>query len=145
MEPKLGKRTMLVAVTITLTISLIFIVAALSKIDNWSRDLNENSAAVETTVSEPITAVASKIDHWADNASRWKIESKRELEGGWEYRLTRTTPLFRFVDDVKVRLASSDSGTTVKAESQSRLGKGDLGQNPRNLNELLGAIRGNGS
>jgi uncharacterized protein (DUF1499 family) len=33
-----------------------------------------------------------------------------------------------------------DRGTIVKVRSQSRIGRGDLGQNPRNIRELLGRL-----
>lgn len=49
---------------------------------------------------------------------------------------TRTTRLFRFVDDVSVLLEPTAGGTTVSARSASRIGRGDLGQNRRNLAEL---------
>ena len=41
-----------------------------------------------------------------------------------------------FYDDITVILRS-ERGNSVKATSQSRVGKGDLGQNPRNLKELV--------
>jgi len=56
-------------------------------------------------------------------------------------RLTRRTRLFRFVDDVTVRLELDGADRTkVQAESHSRVGKGDLGQNRRNILELWRAV-----
>jgi uncharacterized protein (DUF1499 family) len=54
----------------------------------------------------------------------------------------RTTPLMRYKDDIRVRIVPAASGSRVSAESRSRIGRGDLGQNPRNLRELLAAVRG---
>lgn len=55
---------------------------------------------------------------------------------------TRTTRIFRFVDDVLIVLEPHGDSTTIAARSASRLGKGDLGQNRRNLAELGAAIEG---
>lgn len=54
---------------------------------------------------------------------------------------TRRTSVFRFVDDVHVRVESSNAGWLVQARSESRVGKGDLGQNRRNVRDLFRAIR----
>jgi uncharacterized protein (DUF1499 family) len=47
----------------------------------------------------------------------------------------------RYKDDIRLSIKPADSGSLLSAESRSRVGRGDLGQNPRNLRELLGAIR----
>ncbi|MFM9066415.1 MAG: DUF1499 domain-containing protein [Planctomycetota bacterium] len=76
-------------------------------------------------------------------------------------RLTRSTKLFRFVDDVTVRIEpltpdSTDAAAApdrqqespqvrLQAESKSRVGRGDLGQNPRNIRELLDSLRAQSS
>lgn len=93
-----------------------------------------------TSASAPAD-LADTIQAWTDSAPLWSVE-KREASGGdVNMHLTRTTRVFRFVDDVHVRLiAAEGGGTRVEAESQSRVGKGDLGQNPRNLKELVGVI-----
>ena len=53
---------------------------------------------------------------------------------------TRRTRLFRFVDDVYLLLLPAHDSTVVFARSASRVGRGDLGQNRRNLGELWEAI-----
>ena len=53
--------------------------------------------------------------------------------------LVRTTRL-GFRDDVVLTLSQVDSDTVVHAESRSRIGKGDLGQNRRNILELWSII-----
>lgn len=55
--------------------------------------------------------------------------------------LTRRTRLWRFTDDVRVTFTAAPVGTLIHAESRSRVGKGDLGQNRRNIRELFRAIR----
>jgi uncharacterized protein (DUF1499 family) len=49
--------------------------------------------------------------------------------------------LFRFKDDITVRVINRGSERVLAAKSRSRVGKGDLGQNPRNLKQLLEAVR----
>ncbi len=43
------------------------------------------------------------------------------------------TRLFRFIDDVSIQVQGKDNGSVVHVESASRIGKGDLGQNARNI------------
>ena len=49
---------------------------------------------------------------------------------------TRTTRLFRFVDDISILLEPAVGGTGISARSASRVGRRDFGQNRRNLAEL---------
>jgi uncharacterized protein (DUF1499 family) len=56
--------------------------------------------------------------------------------------LTRRTRVFGFIDDIVIGFAQEGVGVTlVHAESRSRIGKGDLGQNRRNILELFAAVR----
>ena len=68
---------------------------------------------------------------------RWQLES----ESASELKLTRRTRVIQFVDDVTVTLRPAGPGTMIHAASRSRVGKGDLGQNRRNILELWAAIR----
>jgi uncharacterized protein (DUF1499 family) len=70
-------------------------------------------------------------------SGRWRVES----ESPGELRLTRRTRVFRFVDDVIVTFKPAGPGTMIHAASKSRVGKGDLGQNRRNILELFAALR----
>jgi uncharacterized protein (DUF1499 family) len=56
-------------------------------------------------------------------------------------RAIRRTRLWRFLDDVTVRLEPLATGTRVHARSQARVGVADLGQNRRNLLVLLRALQ----
>jgi len=49
---------------------------------------------------------------------------------------TRRTRVFRFVDDVYLLLLPAHDSTVIFARSASRVGRGDLGQNRRNLGEF---------
>jgi uncharacterized protein (DUF1499 family) len=70
---------------------------------------------------------------------RWTVLS---IEGN-VIRATHRTVLWRFTDDIVIRVVpnTDGSGSRIHARSQSRLGKGDLGQNRRNLRELFRALR----
>lgn len=73
-----------------------------------------------------------RLDQWAVSRPRWTVQSR---DGGTMH-LTRRTWL-GFIDDVHIRIEDDATGRCrVEAESQSRVGKGDLGQNRRNLLEV---------
>jgi len=44
-----------------------------------------------------------------------------------------TTRIFHFVDDLTIQLQETSGRTVVHVRSASRIGKGDLGQNARNI------------
>ena len=67
---------------------------------------------------------------------RWNVEAS----GEGEIRAIRATRLLRFRDDIKVRVYAEGTGAGAEITSTSRTGKGDLGQNPRNIKELLQAL-----
>lgn len=133
---------------------LIFLVIAF-QIDDWGRDWSQNTAelseSAERTGLRPVflkqspAEISAALRQWAEGSSRWSVVSERgdsEVESATiELKLTRTSSLFRFVDDVTVLMETENGRTAVNATSQSRVGKGDLGQNPRNLIELTTAIR----
>ena len=68
-------------------------------------------------------------------------ETAADLAAPVAVHLTRKTRLFRFVDDVHLRIFPDGGGSRVEGTSQSRVGKGDLGQNARNLRELFRDLR----
>jgi uncharacterized protein (DUF1499 family) len=70
---------------------------------------------------------------------RWQVETADPATG--QLRATRKTRLWRFVDDITVRLEATATGCRVHVESRSRVGKGDFGQNRRNLLQLVNALR----
>lgn len=67
---------------------------------------------------------------------RWTLESSAD----GELHAVRETRVFRFKDDVRVSVEEQDTGSEARFESASRVGRSDLGQNPRNLKELISAI-----
>ena len=59
---------------------------------------------------------------------------------GGEIRAAVISPLFRFQDDVTVRLRATEGSTLFHARSASRVGKGDLAANARHLQDLFAEI-----
>ena len=51
-----------------------------------------------------------------------------------------TTLVWRFEDDVTVKVTREAGRTRVSVRSKSRLGRADFGQNARNVRELLAAL-----
>jgi uncharacterized protein (DUF1499 family) len=69
---------------------------------------------------------------------RWTLVSSRREEG--EVRAEARTRLLRFVDDVTVRVEERDGLTVVNVRSASRVGRGDFGQNARNVRAFLAEL-----
>jgi uncharacterized protein (DUF1499 family) len=123
-------------------------------VDDWQRDLSTNVAQTQLEHSDPSlrcvvlpddpNAAAEKVRAIAAGLPGWS-ESNAVGDSADELRFERTTRWFRFVDDITVQLTATEAGTRISATSRSRVGKGDLGQNPRNLRELLGPLRAQSS
>ena len=134
-----------------LAVSAAMMMSIFSRIENWKRDFSLNYAKLDPQASDPLLRpllvsqppeeVAALIERWVEKRSRWSIESRDQQQHAILIHLTRRTLVMRFTDDIHVRLEADGGGTRVEAESQSRFGKGDLGQNPRNLKELLSGLR----
>ena len=131
---------------------LLAIVAIVAiQVENWRRDLTTNFATTAEDAGDvrlrPIEAamppaeLARRVEQSAAALPNWRLESRQETGESIELHFVRTTRLLRFADDIRVQIAATESGSRLTAESRSRVGKGDLGQNPRNLRELLGAVR----
>jgi uncharacterized protein (DUF1499 family) len=57
-----------------------------------------------------------------------------------EVRAVAVSALFRFRDDVTVRLEATEAGTLLHARSASRIGKGDLAANAKHLRLLFAQV-----
>src|SRR5204863_3064005 len=87
-------------------------------------------------------ALADRVEVAVRPLANWKLISRLAQDGHVELHFVRSTRLVRFQDDIHVRIGPVPAGGSVlHADSRSRIGKGDLGQNPRNLRELLAAVR----
>lgn len=101
-----------------------------------------------------VNALTDRVTDWATEHANWTVvgEALKDSVDGQpdtvRVELVRTTRILRFKDDIVVKLRRMDDGSTeMTATSQSRLGKGDLGQNARNLRQLRqgvsDSLRGN--
>ena len=137
----------LVALALVLVLVVLF-----AQVEDWSRDLTTNVAVTDENAGDerlrpvhstlPVEGLANRIEKAARDLPRWTLTERRETEGAIELHFVRSTAVLRFRDDIRVRIEpTGDGGSLLTAESRSRVGKGDLGQNPRNLRELLEAVR----
>lgn len=78
--------------------------------------------------------------HTVDRMPRWRLVAHDSSTG--EIRAEATTRLFRFVDDVLIQVRSEQSSVTVSVRSASRVGRGDFGQNARNIRAFLTELDG---
>jgi len=130
-----------------LAVTTLITVVILSRVNDWGRDFSTNVAMTNESSKlkplrlslsvdeafERLRQTVSAMPHW-----QWTTDSRSE-EGAVIVDLVRSTKLFRFKDDVQVKLTTdtSGSGVVINVVSRSRVGKGDLGQNPRNIRELF--------
>ena len=108
---------------------------------NWA-DLAENDpdpklrpVSLPMPPAEAVTWVAGVVV----GLNRWEVESADPAAA--TLHAIHITILWRFRDDIHMRFEPEGTGTRLFAHSQARLGKGDLGKNPRNLRELTDALR----
>lgn len=129
---------------------VVLIAAACSGIifflEDWQRDLTTNHAKLDKQAKNPLLrpvtlamtphAAAAMTKLWVKNRENWAVSSESSRDNNVTLELTRRTNFFGFIDDVRVEFRETTAGVRIDAESRSRIGKGDLGQNPRNLIEL---------
>jgi hypothetical protein len=153
---------MLIVTVVVMLIVLAFLGIVASQIDDWSRDLSTNRAATSAAAGNrllrslelPVSPadVRAAVQQFAAQKSAWtvamddgheKLSDDDRAAGRIDapIRLVRTSWLFGFADDVQVFLQPTEVGTLVDVVSQSRVGNGDLGQNPRNIVELMQALQ----
>ncbi len=133
-------------VLIALLVVWLFVV-----IDDWGRDFRENEAQTSIAAADvalrpiattrSLSEVASALRQTLALLPNWSWASDSTAGGVLTVRLVRTTKLLRFKDDVTVRVVDEGSERVIHAVSRSRVGKADLGQNPRNLRELFTKLR----
>ncbi|MEX0792085.1 MAG: DUF1499 domain-containing protein [Pirellulaceae bacterium] len=119
-------------------------------VDDWSRDLSQNQAATAADHADPrLRSIVTERS--IDEATNAVIEGIGTLENWGVVKFestadrsvilaTRTTGLMKFVDDITVTILKKEGRVVIDAESKSRVGKADFGQNPRNLRELTEVI-----
>ena len=122
------------------------------QVDDWSRDWTTNYAETHPEAKDvnlrpieserTVTELCDLVVNTMKDATRWEVISKKQVAPTLiEIKLVHKTFLMGFKDDVTVEIVAKGQGAILYVESQSRIGKGDLGQNPRNIKELVGLIR----
>ncbi len=86
--------------------------------------------------AHPLDAMATFSAVIVNHMPRWDVVDQDGPAN--TLHATRTTRWLRFIDDVRLTFEPGprDGTSTVHAESRSRVGIGDLGQNRRNILEL---------
>lgn len=120
-------------------------VAAQNLADNAGRDMSypgDDFAAQQRAAYPDLVPI--RLDVSRDEALNRVEAAAQQL--GWEttyvdrpegvIELTKTSGIFRFVDDIAVRVRASGTGSVVDVRSKSRLGKGDLGANAAHIRAL---------
>jgi len=137
---------------ITLVVLVILVMLALMglQIENFQRDLTTNVGNTEETHTPGLSPLAlsisshevlERIISFVDAHPNWEWSETPRLDSNGCLFLNRRTRWLGFRDDITVTVKSIGSGSQVHAKSKSRLGTGDLGQNPRNIRELFEGIR----
>ncbi len=149
------KRRSMLSILFIVLLSVLVLAAVILvvTVDDWSRDLTQNTAETDAEAADsrlhPLVvelesaASAETVEHVAAGLAHWVAGDREELDDSIVLRFVRTTPLMRFKDDITVTIIPlGDGRCRIEAESRSRVGRGDLGQNPRNVDELLSALEG---
>ena len=96
-----------------------------------------NSARAARTYPAAPERLLSDVRRAFEGLPRWSLEA---ADGSEVRAAVRETRLLRFRDDVTARVRPGPGGARLELTSASRPGRGDLGQNPRDLEELLRAV-----
>ena len=92
------------------------------------------------TYARDVASVVKAAQRVVERLPRWTFVGAGQGPGGAEVRAVHKTPVFRFSDDVTVRIRAAGGRATVSVRSKARVGKWDFGQNARNIRELLGEL-----
>lgn len=87
-----------------------------------------------------VAKVAKAAEDAISHLPRWSLVGSGRGPSGHEIQAVSTTRLWRFTDDVTVRIHREGSWTHVTVRSKSRIGKGDFGQNARNIRAFLAEL-----
>jgi uncharacterized protein (DUF1499 family) len=84
-----------------------------------------------------VARVAKASEEAIAHLPRWSLVGSGSGPGGHAIQAVSTTRLWRFNDDVTIRIYREGPWTYVTVRSKSRVGKGDFGQNARNIRAFL--------
>ena len=105
---------------------------------NWADTDEPGSTVLPLELPWPPTEALQRVESAVARMPRWAVVAVDRTAG--TLTATRATRLWRFVDDIRLRLEATERGSRLHARSQSRVGKGDFGQNRRNLVALFNAL-----
>jgi hypothetical protein len=88
-------------------------------------------------VAEPVAATVGRAAAAADHLG-WTV-TRRDASAG-RVEATDATAIFRFVDDIVIRVRASGDGSVIDVRSKSRDGRGDVGANAARIRALLRAL-----
>ena len=120
-------------------------------IDDWSRDFTTNYSVMTDTAEDsdlrpvvfelPADELADAIQEAAGRIKNWEFIGAARVENSTMVVFERTSRVWRFKDDIILRVEDLGDRCRLGGESRSRIGYGDLGQNPRNLRRILAELR----
>lgn len=103
------------------------------------REAYPDLAPIETSLP-PADAYARALA--TARALGWEISWQAPDAGRFD--ATDTTRIFRFVDDVTVRVEPTAKGSRIDLRSRSRVGKGDIGANAARIRRFVAAFEAGG-
>lgn len=134
--------------------AIAFVVWLFVTIDDWSRDFTTNEATLSSTdvpcanvrgecclrdglAGRSVEEVAAGVKMAARRIPTMRFT--QEMSDGTKTLLhfERQGRLLRFKSDITVEIVPGRGRPSIEAESSSRVGFGDLGQNPRNLSLMM--------
>lgn len=105
----------------------------------WTDPESDDVRLRGRTYGVPFAAVWRAVLAEAQAARGWTVLEAQPVAG--EVRAEARTRLWKFVDDVWVRLSLDENGQTrVDMVSASRVGRGDLGTNARRIARFLRGV-----
>jgi uncharacterized protein (DUF1499 family) len=84
--------------------------------------------------------VAAALENALTRLPRWTVVGSGKGPAGSALTAVHETRVFRFEDEVTVKIRRESGRTAVSVRSRSRVGDWDFGQNARNIRELLQAL-----
>jgi uncharacterized protein (DUF1499 family) len=120
-------------------------------VDDWSRDFTRNSAEISPEAEDaglrPVVTGLSTDDaieaclRAAGRIRTWEHIGNAGEGNTYLILFLRTSRIWKFKDDIIIVIDDLGNERMITGKSASRLGIGDLGQNPRNLKRFLAELR----
>jgi hypothetical protein len=120
-------------------------------IDDWSRDFTDNEASISAEAEDaglrplfdarPTAEMMEAVKRAAGRIRTWEYIGHAREGDTTLVLFVRTSRIWRFKDDIIILIDDLGDRRQVSGQSASRIGVGDLGQNPRNLRRLLAELR----